>query len=309
VSTGASPHPVSDSGLVARYMLKKPNPQERIKHLFSFTKGNKKLMIGGFMLLFIIVVALCAPLIAPYTYNEMRTGKSLLESPSWEHPFGTDNFGRDVFSRVVYGTRISLGVAILCVGLGTIVGVPIGMVAGYLGGWFDILIMRLSDVMMTIPTILMAVTITAIMGSGLKVVIFALALVYMPGAARLARSMVYSTKEREYVVAAKVIGEPQHRILWRYIFPNCIGPIVVQFTLRLSSAVLAEAGISYLGYGTQPPMPSWGLMLSDSQGYMWQAPILCIFPGLAILVLVLAGNLFGDGLRDLLDPRFKGRFV
>ena len=281
----------------------------RIEDTWNFIRGNSKLVIGGIMLLVIVFVAIFAPIIAPFPYNEMRTSKTLMELPSAEHWFGTDNFGRDVFSRVVYGARISLGVAVLCVGLGTLIGVPLGMLAGFKGGWLDIIIMRLSDVISTIPTVLMAVLITAILGGGLPVVIISLALVYIPGSARLARSMTYSIKEREYVAAAMVIGEPKRRILWRYIFPNCVAPIIVQCTLRLSSAVLSEAAISYLGYGTQAPTPSWGLMLSESQAVMWQSPIMCIFPGLAIMFLVLAGNLFGDGVRDLLDPKFKGRVM
>lgn len=281
----------------------------RLEDTLNFVRGNTKLVIGGVMLLAIVLVAIFAPVIAPFPYNEMRTSKTLMELPSAEHWFGTDNFGRDVFSRVVYGARISLGVAVLCVGLGTILGVPLGMLAGFTGGWLDIIIMRLSDVISTIPTVLMAVLVTAILGGGLPVVIISLALVYIPGSARLARSMTYSIKEREYVAAATVIGEPKRRILWRYIFPNCVAPIIVQCTLRLSSAVLSEAAISYLGYGTQAPTPSWGLMLSESQAVMWQSPIMCIFPGLAIMFLVLAGNLFGDGVRDLLDPKFKGRVM
>jgi len=294
---------------------KKPKMKEklsfktRVLDVLAFIRGNSKLVIGGILLLVIAFYAIFAPWIAPYTYNEMRTSQQVLEGPSKEHPFGTDNFGRDVYSRVIYGARISLGVSVLCVGLGALIGVPLGMLAGFRGGWLDIVIMRLSDVISTIPTILMAVIITAVLGSGLPVVIFALAIVYIPGAARLARSMVYSIREREYVAAATVVGEPKRRILWRYIFPNCTAPIVIQSTLRLSNAILAEASISYLGYGTIPPTPSWGLMLSESQTFMWVAPMQCVFPGLAIMVLVLAGNLFGDGVRDLLDPKFKGRVM
>lgn len=287
-------------------MIKAKN---RIVSILLFAKGNKKLLIGGTLLLLMVLVAIFAHVIAPFSYNEIRTSKTLFEKPSAEHFFGTDNFGRDVFSRVVYGARISLVVALVSVGLGTLIGVPNGLIAGFVGGWFDLLVMRISDIVLTIPTILMAVTITAILGSGTKVIIIALAIVYIPGAARLARSMALSIKENEYVAAAKVIGESRWRILFKYIFPNSIGPIIVQSTLRLSSAVLSEASISYLGYGVQPPTPSWGLMLSDSQLYMWQSPMLSIYPGLGILILVLAGNLFGDGLRDLLDPRYSGRLI
>jgi peptide/nickel transport system permease protein len=258
-------------------------------------------------MLLIIVVAVFAPLIAPFSYNEMMTSERPFARPSASHLFGTDNFGRDVFSRVIFGARISLGVAVVCVTFGTLMGVPLGMLAGYVGGWFDSLVMRVSDILMSIPTVLMAVTVTAVVGSGLQVVAITLALVYIPGGARLARSMVYAVKEREYVAAAVVIGERRTQTLIRYILPNIVAPIIVQATLRLSSAVLAEASISYLGYGTQAPTPSWGLMLANSQVYMWQAPFLAIFPGLALVSLVLAGNLMGDGLRDLLDPRLRGR--
>lgn len=278
----------------------------RLGRLLPFARSNKKLMVGGTLMLIIVLAAILAPLVAPYSFNEMMTSDRPFAPPSWEHLFGTDNFARDVFSRVVYGARISLGVAVACVLFGTLMGVPVGMLAGYVGGWFDALVMRVSDVVMSIPTVLMAVAITALLGSGLQVVIVTLALVYIPGGARLARSMVYSVKEREYVAAAKVIGERPAQTLLRYILPNVVAPILVQATLRLSSAVLAEASISYLGYGTQPPTPSWGLMLADSQVYMWQAPFLAIFPGLALVMLVLAGNLLGDGLRDMMDPKLRG---
>ena len=278
-----------------------------VRGWLRFMRGNKMMMVGTTLLLLIVIVAVFASLIAPYSYNEIMTSGRPFARPSASHLFGTDNFGRDVFSRVVFGSRISLGVAFVSVFFGTLLGVPLGMLAGYIGGWFDSLVMRFSDVIMSVPTILMAVAITAIVGSGgLRVVILTLALVYIPGGARLARSMVYSVKEREYVAAAQVIGERRTQTLLRYIFPNIVGPIIVQATLRLSSAVLAEATISYLGYGTQAPTPSWGLMLADSQVYMWQAPLLAIFPGLALVLLVLAGNLSGDGLRDLLDPKFRG---
>lgn len=301
--------PMTEAELIAQRKVKRPGFKAKLNRFLQFTRGNKKMMIGGIMMLIVILVAILAPVIAPYGYAEMRTSKTLFEAPSAAHLFGTDNYGRDVFSRVIYGARISIIVALSSVAIGTIIGVPIGLTAGYIGGWFDIVVMRITDILMTIPTILMAIIVTAIMGSGLKVVIIALGIVYIPGAVRIGRSMVYTIKEREYVAAAVVIGESKSRVLWQYIFPNCIGPIIVQCTLRLSSAVLSEASISYLGYGTQPPVPSWGLMLADSQLYMWQAPLLCIFPGLAIMFLVLAGNLFGDGLRDMLDPRFKGRLM
>jgi peptide/nickel transport system permease protein len=294
-----------DGQLTEYLRAKKTFAKEKRSRLFLVAKKNKKLMFGAVMLTIIILVAIFAPVIAPYSYREMTT--DLLQKPSAEHLFGTDNFGRDLFSRVVYGSRISLGIALLCVALGTVIGVPLGMLSGYIGGWFDIFIMRVSDVFLSIPWVLMAVTVTAIIGSGVQVIIIALGLVYTPGAIRLARSLVLTIRHREYVEAARVIGESKWSILWRYVFPNCTAPILVQTTLRLSSAVLSEAAISYLGYGTQPPLPSWGLLLADAQQFMWQAPYLSIFPGIAMVLLVLSGNMFGDGLRDLIDPKTRGK--
>ena len=279
---------------------------KRRKAIRAFFK-NKKLVFGSIVLLIYIFVAIFAPVIAPYSYRELSN--DILQKPSAEHLFGTDNFGRDLFSRVVYGSRISLSIAFSCTILGTVVGVVLGLLSGYVGGWFDIIIMRVSDIVMSFPWVLMAVMVTAIFGVGLHVIVITLGLVYIPGSIRLARSMTLSIKNNEYVDAARVIGESKLSILFRYIFPNCFAPLLVQATLRLSSAVLSEAAISYMGYGTQPPSPSWGLLLADGQQFMWQAPYLSILPGLAMVLLVLAGNLFGDGLRDMIDPRMRGKVL
>jgi len=276
--------------------------ETRKKNIRRFFR-NKKLVFGTITLLIIIILAIFAEQIAPYSYREMTA--DLLQKPSQAHIMGTDNFGRDLFSRILYGSRVSLIVAFTCVAIGTIVGVPLGMIAGYVGGWFDVVIMRISDIMLSIPWILMAVTVTAILGPGTHVVIIALGLIYTPGSMRLARGLVLSIRSREYVDAAKVIGESKGAILTKYIFPNCFSPILVQTTLRLASAVLSEAAISYVGYGVQPPTPSWGLLLSEAQTLMWQAPYLSIYPGICMVILVLAGNMFGDGLRDYLDPKLR----
>ena len=290
------------------YLASKKRIEKSKRHiLLKLAKSNKKLVFGSVMLFIIIIIAIAVPFLTPYSYREMTD--DLLQKPSAQHWFGTDNFGRDLFSRVVYGARISLGVAVACVLIGTIIGVPLGMLAGYIGGWYDILVMRISDIMLSIPWVLMAVLVTAIMGTGIKVVIIALGLVYVPGALRLSRSLVLSIRSREYVDAARVIGESKLAILLKYVFPNCIAPILVQATLRLSSAVLSEAAISYLGYGTQPPLPSWGILLADAQPFMWQAAYLSIFPGVAMVLLVLSGNMFGDGLRDLIDPKMRGKVM
>jgi peptide/nickel transport system permease protein len=229
--------------------------------------------------------------------------------PSRDHLFGTDNLKRDVFSRVVYGTRISLTVGIICVGIALGIGVSTGLLAGYSGGWIDMVFMRICDVLLSVPWVLMAVAVTAITGPGIEVVYISMGLVHAPGFMRLTRGTVLSIREREYVDAAEQLGESKAAILFRYILPNSAGMIIVRATTIMARAVLSEAAISYIGYGTQPPNPSWGLMLTDSQGYLWQQPWLAIFPGLAIVLLVLSVNLFGDGLRDLLDPRYKGRVM
>ena len=285
---------------------KEQKKAKRRKGLRAFLK-NKKLVFGTVVLLVYIFVAIFAPMIAPYSYRELST--DILQKPSTAHLFGTDNFGRDVFSRVVYGSRISLSIAFSCTVIGTVVGVILGLISGYVGGWLDVITMRISDLVMSFPWVLMAVMVTAIFGVGLHVIVVTLGLIYIPGSIRLARSLALSIKSKEYVDAAKVIGESRWSIMFRYIFPNCFAPLLVQATLRLSSAVLSEAAISYMGYGTQPPSPSWGLLLSDAQQFIWQAPYLSIFPGLAMVLLVLAGNMFGDGLRDLIDPRMRGKVL
>ena len=298
----------SESDLLIIAAAKKEHRKQRWVKTYRFVRSNKKLMVGAIILVFIVFVAVFANLIAPYDYAAINTGERF-EMPSAQHLFGTDNLQRDVFSRVVYGTRISLSVGIICVGIALGIGVPLGLVAGYTGGLIDLVVMRISDVLLSIPWVLMAVAVTAVAGPGIKVVYIAMGLVHAPGFMRLTRGMVLSLREREYVDAAEQLGESKLAILFRYILPNSAGTIIVRATTIMASAVLSEAAISYIGYGTQPPNPSWGLMLTDSQGYLWQQPWLAVFPGLAIVLLVLSVNLFGDGLRDLLDPRYKGKVM
>lgn len=266
---------------------------------------NKKATIGLIMLVILAVVAIFAPVIAPYGYEEMQTGPNL-EAPSWTHLMGTDNYGRDVFSRVVYGTRISFGLSLLIMVISFFFGVPLGLLAGYYGGRVDSAINGLSNALLSFPWLLMALTVTAITEPGVHVIIIALGITNAPSLIRLVRSMTLTLRSREFVDAAIVCGERKSDILLRYIFPNTVAPVVVNCTLILSKAILAEASISYLGYGTQPPTPSWGLMLSSSSNFIWTAPHMCIFPGVAIVILVLAVNFFGDGLRDMLDPKYQG---
>ena len=266
---------------------------------------NKKATIGLVMLIILALVAIFAPVIAPYGYEEMQTGRNL-DTPSWEHLMGTDNYGRDIFSRVVYGTRISFGLSLLIMIISFCFGVPLGLISGYFGGKIDSAINSLANTLLSFPWLLMALTVTAITGPGVHVIIISLGISNAPGLIRLVRSMTLTLRNREFVDAAIVCGESKRDILMRYIFPNTVAPVVVNCTLILSKAILAEASISYLGYGTQPPTPSWGLMLSSSSNFIWTAPHMCIFPGIAIVLLVLAVNFFGDGLRDMLDPKYQG---
>jgi peptide/nickel transport system permease protein len=299
---------VRDTDLLKAAAAKKEHQRQRWIKTYRFVRSNKKLLIGAILFIAVVVFAIFAEQIAPFHYSTIRTGDRF-EMPSKDHLFGTDNLKRDVFSRVVYGTRISLTVGIICVGIALAIGVPTGLLAGYSGGWIDMIFMRICDVLLSIPWVLMAVAVTAVTGPGIQVVYIAMGIVHAPGFMRLTRGMVLSIREREYVAAAEQLGESRAAILFRYILPNSAGIIIIRATTIMARAVLSEAAISYIGYGTQPPNPSWGLMLTDSQGYLWQQPWLAIFPGLAIVILVLSVNLFGDGLRDLLDPRYKGRVM
>ena len=299
---------VRDTDLLKAAAAKKEFQRQRWIKAYRFVRSNKKLLVGAILFIAVVVFAIFAKQIAPFHYSTINTGDRF-EMPSRDHLFGTDNLKRDVFSRVVYGTKISLTVGIICVGIALAIGVPTGLLAGYSGGWIDMIFMRICDVLLSIPWVLMAVAVTAVTGPGIQVVYIAMGLVHAPGFMRLTRGMVLSIREREYVAAAEQIGESKAAILFRYILPNSAGIIIIRATTIMARTVLSEAAISYIGYGTQPPNPSWGLMLTDSQGYLWQQPWLAIFPGLAIVILVLSVNLFGDGLRDLLDPRYKGRVM
>ncbi len=270
--------------------------------LQSFWK-SKNAMIGLILIVLVVLVAVFASQIAPFHYAQMDM-QHLLETPSKAHIFGTDNFGRDVFSRVVYGTRISLLVGIAVVGISLAVGVPLGLLAGYYGRFWEGAIMRTVDVMLAFPWVLVAIIAAAIMGAGLQIVIISLAIAYTPTFIRMIRSVVLTVRELEYVEAAKVIGENDASILFRYILPNCMAPLIVQASNVMACVILGEAAISYLGMGVQSPTPSWGIMLSEGAGFLWASPYLSVFPAIAVIITVLAINFFGDGLRDILDPKY-----
>lgn len=257
---------------------------------------------GGAVALFFALVALGAPWLAPYPPDAIQLGQNL-QPPSWRHPFGTDSLGRDVLSQVIWGARISLTIGFVSVGLAMVAGVPVGAVAGYRGGWPDRIIMRVVDLLVSFPTILLAIIVITIFGPGLGNAMIAIGVAQVPLYARLMRAAVLKTRALDYVLAARASGVREARILWRHVLPNCLPPLIVQSTLLFATAILSAAYLGFLGLGAQPPTPEWGTMLSKARDFLRVAPHVSIFPGLTIMVTVLGLNLLGDGLRDVLDPR------
>ncbi|MBD8028411.1 ABC transporter permease [Ureibacillus sp. Re31] len=272
----------------------------------SFRK-SKAALVGTAIVVFFILLAVFGPLIAPEGINEQKLQDSSLRlaPPSSEYWFGTDDFGRDIFSRVVYGARISLAVGFLSVILSAVVGSFLGIISGYYGRWIDTIISRIFDIMLAFPSILLAIAIVSILGPSLQNALIAIAIINIPNFGRLIRSKVLSVKEEEYIVAAKAIGMKDSRILWRHILPNSLSPVIVQGTLAIATAIIEAAALSFLGLGAEAPQPEWGKMLSDARVHLMTAPWTMIFPGLAIMLTVLGFNLMGDGLRDALDPKMK----
>lgn len=273
------------------------------KKIFFKIIQNKKLFIGGIMIVIIVSLISLAPHIAPYDYKTISTGERL-ELPSKEHLFGTDHLGRDIFSRVLYGGRYSFIIAIFVVIGSNCLGTTMGLISGYLGGKYDLLIMRIADIVFTLPYIIIAALVTLIAKRSMFTVILALSIIYFPSFARISRGSTLSVKETNYVKSGVISGETTPTILIKYILPNISGPIIVQSAMTLAYAVLIEAILSYLGYGLAPPIPSWGLILQDATKYYIVNPYIVIFPGLAIVITVLSFSFFGDGLRDFLDPKF-----
>lgn len=266
---------------------------------------NKLAVAGGLFVFILIIMAVFADQIAPYNPTKQNYN-IVLQPPSSQHWFGTDQLGRDIFSRVVYGAQVSLKAGLISVGVALAIGVPIGLLSGYYRGiWDEFIIMRITDAMLSFPLLVLALSLAAVLGAGLENAMLAIGLVYTPNFIRLVRGEVLANREREYVEAAKASGLRDLRIMFFHIFPNSLGPIMVQATLSVAGAIIAEASLSYLGLGTQPPTPSWGGMLAAGQGYLAQAPWLVFFPGLFIFLAVMAINVFGDGVRDMLDPKTK----
>jgi len=281
-----------------------PPPETFLEQTLRLFLRNRLATAGAIIILLLIVLALIGPALTPYdpigVYMDAR-----LTPPGLKHPFGTDDFGRDVLSRVLSGASVSLKVGVIAVSISTVIGTLLGAISGYYGRWIDEVIMRLMDVLFAFPAILLAIAILAALGPGISNAMIAIGIVYTPIFARITRGSVLTVREEVYIDAATSIGCRDSRILFRHILPNVIAPVIVETTLSLAFAILAEAALSFLGLGTQPPDPSWGRMLSESRGYIQDAPWLGIFPGLAIMFTVMGFNFLGDGLRDALDPRMK----
>ena len=284
-----------------------PAAPRRMPKVLRFARRNPMGAIGiGIIIVFVLIAAL-APVLAPHDPYVMDSS-IILAAPSWQHWMGTDEFGRDVMSRIIWGSRISLYVGLIAVGLGTTSGAIIGMVSAYFGGKLDYAVQRFMDMLMAFPMLVLALAMVAALGASIQNVILALAVVIAPNAARVIRSSVLSIKEKPFIEAAKNLGYSHARILFVHILPNCLAPYIILATAGLGGAILSEASLSFLGLGTVPPEPSWGAMLSGkTQRYMTEAPWLAIYPGLAITLVVFGFNFLGDALRDILDPRLRLR--
>jgi ABC-type dipeptide/oligopeptide/nickel transport system permease subunit len=280
--------------------------QERKRSLAWRIFGGKAdpiLIASALVLLLFLLWAILPGLFS--THNPNKIGPDLLKPPSRDYLFGTDEYGRDIYSRVVHGARIEFVISGLGVLVAMLIGIPVGLVAGYRGGWVDSVLMRLQDALLAFPSILFAILIVAARGASQQSIILTVGIIFIPRFARLVRASVLALKEEDFVTASRAIGASGSRLLWRHILPNAMPAILVQITLTMAVAVLVEAGLSYLGLGVQPPTATWGTMLKAAQSYPQQAPWYVLAPGICIFLLVLSLNTFGDGLRDRLDPRVR----
>jgi ABC-type dipeptide/oligopeptide/nickel transport system permease subunit len=276
-----------------------------VRYLSRALLRHKLGLTGALIAFVLLVVALGAPFLAGADPLAMHMTNTL-RPPSWAHLLGTDQFGRDEMARVLYGTRLSFAVGFVSMFLATAVGVPIGAVSGYTGGLWDAIAMRWMDALLAFPAVLLAIGLVAILGPSTASGIVAISIVYLPLVARVVRGSVLVRRGEEFVEAARAVGNAEWRILLRHILPNSFGPLLVQLTVGFAGAIVIQAGLSFLGAGTPPPTPSWGVMLNEARPYMVTAPHVAVFPGLAISLAVLGFNLLGDGMRDILDPRLEG---
>ncbi len=278
--------------------------RSKIGDIFHRLKKNKAAMISLVVIILVVLVAVLADVIAPYPYDLQSYSESFAK-PSAKHLLGCDQLGRDILSRLIYGSRQSLQLGVLATGIAAVVGIFIGSIAGYYGGKVDMIIMRLMDIYQSIPMFLLCVTLAAVMGPSLRNAVIAIGISMIPGPTRLTRASILTVRAQEYIEAARVINASSPRIIWSHILPNAIAPVIVSITMSIGMNILSGAQLSFIGLGAQPPMPEWGGMVSDARQVMRDHSTLALYPGLFIMITVLAFNLLGDGLRDALDPRLK----
>jgi peptide/nickel transport system permease protein len=278
--------------------------QSRFGETWHRLKKNKAAIVCLFIILAIILIAVLAPVIAPYPYAQQDYAQTYAP-PSAEHLLGTDQLGRDILSRLIYGAGQSLQLGVISTAIASVIGIIVGAVAGYYGGWTDTLTMRFFDIYQSIPMFLLCITLAAVMGPSLQNATLAIGISMVPGPARMMRASILSVREMEYVEAAKAINAGSSRIIRKYIVPNAIAPIIVFVTMNIGMNILAGSALSFIGLGAQPPIPEWGSMVSDARNVMRDHGTLALYPGVCIMIIVLAFNLLGDGLRDALDPRLK----
>lgn len=284
--------------------MTKIRKKSRLSEIWHQLKKNKLAVVALYVLILLILVAIFAPLLAPYSYSQQNS-KLANAKPSTEHLLGNDRLGRDILSRLIYGTRQSLQMGVVAVAIAASIGIALGAIAGFYGGWVDNMSMRLLDIYQAIPMFLLCVSLAAIMGPSLRNAIIALGIGTVPGYARIMRASVLTVREKEYVEAARAINARDGRIIVKHVVPNAIGPLIVQITMGVGGCILAGSALSFIGLGVQPPIPEWGAMISEARSVMRQYPTHALYPGICVMISVLACNLLGDGLRDALDPRLK----
>lgn len=284
--------------------VKLKKKKSRLSETWRRLRKNKVAVVSLFVIFLLLLIAILAPIIAPYTYDEQDYSNAFSRS-TWDHPLGTDRLGRDVLSRLIYGSRQSLQIGLISTTFAAVIGIFVGAIAGYYGGWTDNLIMRILDIYQGIPMFLLTVTLAAVLGPSLRNAILAIAISSISQYARLMRASILTVREMEYIEAASAINVRTPRIIRRHIIPNAISPLIVSITMHLGTAVLSGAALSFIGLGVQPPIPEWGAMISDARNFLRGHMYLSLYPGMCVMITVLSFNLLGDGLRDALDPRQK----
>jgi peptide/nickel transport system permease protein len=268
-------------------------------------KKSKLAVAGAIILVVLMLIAIFADFIVDYEAALKQDYKNRLQAPSREHPFGTDSFGRDIFARIIHGSRLSLSIGVLVIAGSLLIGSILGMISGYYGGAIDTGLMRVIDILMAVPPILLVIAIVASLGTGFSKMVIALTIANIPYYARFVRALVMQIREKEFIEAAKAVGTPDYKIMLRHITPNTMAPLIVQVTMGVADGIKSAAALSFLGLGVQPPTPEWGIMLSEGKAFLRYSSYLAVFPGIFVVLTVLALNLLGDGLMDALDPRLK----